>query len=144
MVEVNRRFGRNVFWSMLLFVIICSGLFSGTAFCEEVVLTQAEIDYAQAVVLRNSQKVAESKAAFLAVAENSSGSELAMKSLSRAVYCEISLGDFAAADELFERIKKDYSTQKEYLKTIAYCANSYFYAQKYENTKQAYQLILIT
>lgn len=75
MVRLNRRLGRNVFGSILLFAIISCTLISGTAFCEEVaapLLTQSEKDFAQAETLRKSRKFAEAKVLFLSVSQDSS------------------------------------------------------------------------
>ena len=75
MIRLNRRLGRNVFGSILLFAIISFTLISGTAFCEaaeEVVLTQAETDYAQAETLRKLKKFEEAKVLFQFVVQSGS------------------------------------------------------------------------
>ena len=141
MVKVNRCLGRNFFRSILLFAIISCILLSTPAFSEEATLTQAEKDYAQADTLLKSQNFSEAKALFLSASENTSDSELAMKSLARAGRCEIRSGNLTAADQLLDKLKNDYSTQPELNENIYYFGHSYWNERKFDKAKEVYQLV---
>ena len=145
MGSINKRVRRNVFWSILLFAIISCTLFSGTAFCEEAaeaVLTQAEQDFAQARALHEKlKKYEEAIVLYQSVAQNSSDSELAMKSLARAGSCEMQLGNFTAAGQLYETLINDYSTQPNLYESVHFFAGSYWGAGKYNEANNAYQIV---
>ena len=147
MVRLNRCFGRNVFWSMLLFAIISFTLISGTAFCEEVgeiVLTQAETDYAQAETLRKSKKFEEAKVLFQFVFQSGSDSSLAIKGLTGVGRCEIQLGDTAAAEQLIEMLKSDYAQHADLCARLYDLSYEYWYKQDFARSESLCQYILQT
>lgn len=146
MVRLNRRLGRNVFWSLLLFAIISCTLFSGTAFCEaaaETVLTQSEKNYAQAETLYKSGKFAEAKALYEYVPQNSSDSNLKYWAQFQVLRCDILLGDPSLVAQSIKKLKDDYSGEIDLYNTIYGLAGQCRELKKNDKARDLYQYVFL-
>ena len=135
---------------VLLLVLLVAGVifYSGHifTFAQDVtedteIQSQCEIDYSLADTLLKSQEFSEAKVLYDSVAETTADSDLAMKSLARAGRCEIRSGNFAAADQYYNKLKNDYSAHPRLYDNICYFGNSYWNEGKYDKAINIYQLV---
>jgi tetratricopeptide (TPR) repeat protein len=122
---------------MLLFV----GLFvSGIVHAEEQLtaeelLTQCRDKYELADDLWHSKKYDEAKTLYKYVAQNSSDSDLTMKSKARGASCDIQLGNYSAAGQAIEALKKDYATHDGLCAELYSPADDYWFKDKFDEAK---------
>jgi len=140
MVKVSGRLRWSVFWSFLLFATISFSIFSNLAFSEEVLLSQAEKDFAQAEVLRDAKKYDEAKSLYQSVARDSDTS-MAIKGLTGIGRCEIQLGNTAAAEQLIQSLKTNYTQHADLCARIYDLSYEYWYKQDYAKSMSHCQYI---
>ena len=103
MIKVNRRLGRNVFWSMLLFAIFSFTLFNGTAFCEEAAESLAKSLMRNADVFRAAGDLDKAREVYRRVLADWPESDEAMPAEVELIVLDIKARDYSGIDTFLSR-----------------------------------------
>ncbi|MBW8017819.1 MAG: tetratricopeptide repeat protein [Planctomycetes bacterium] len=103
MIKVNRRLGRNVFWSMLLFAIFSFTLFNGTAFCEEAAESLAKSLMRNADVFRAAGDLDKAREVYRRVLADWPESDEAIPTEVELIVLDIKARDYSGIDTFLSR-----------------------------------------